>query len=218
MVCQKIKYDQTKPSGLLQLLPIPNVPWESIAMDFIFGLSRSQQSSNGIWTIVDRFSKQVHFIPVKKTIKPHHMAKLFMTHIFKYHGFSKTIVSNRDPRMTSLFWQGLFENVGTKLNFSSAYHPQTDGQSELVNSTILDLLKCYVNQVDQRNKYEAYLPLLEYAYNNTVHTSIGKTPFEIIEERPKIPPILQTHEQIFVANEYVRDVSNAFQKIKEALK
>ena len=118
-------------------------------MDFIFGLPRSQQSNNGIWTIVDRFSKQAHFIPVKKIIKPHHMAKLFMTHIFKHHGYPKTIVSDRDPRMTSLFWRGLFDNVGTKLNFSSAYHPQTDGQSERVNSTILDLLKCYVNEVDK---------------------------------------------------------------------
>ena len=118
------------------------------------------------------------------------MAKLFIAHIFKDHGFPKTIVLDRDPRMTSLFWRGLFENVGTKLNFSSAYHPQTDGQSEIVNSTILDLLKCYVNEVDKRNQWETYLPLLEYAYNNTVHTSTQKTPFEIIEGRPKIPPIL----------------------------
>ena len=146
------------------------------------------------------------------------MAKLFMTHIFKHHGFPKTIISNRDPRMTSLFWRGLFENVGTKLNFSSAYHPQTDGQSEIVNSTILDLLKCYVNEVDQRNQWETYLPLLEYAYNNAIHTSTRKTPFEIIEGCPNIPPILQTHEQIFVNNKYVQDVSSAFQKIKEALK
>ena len=93
-----------------------------------------------------------------------------------------------------------------------------DGQSKIVNSTILDLLKCYVNEVDQRNQLEAYLQLLEYAYNNTVHTSTRKTPFEIIEGRPKIPPILQTHEQIFEVDEYVRDVRSAFQKIKEALK
>ena len=191
-----MKYDRTKPYGILQPLPIPEAPWESIAMDFIFGLPRSQQSNNNIWTIVDRFSKQAHFIPVKKTIKPHHMAKLFMAHIFKHHGFPKTIILDRDPRMTSLFWRGLFENVGTKLNFSSAYHPQTDGQSEIVNSTILDLLKCYVNELDQRNQWETYLPLLEYAYNNTIHTSTGKTPFEIIEGRLTIPPILRTHEQI----------------------
>ena len=86
------------------------------------------------------------------------MAMLFMFQIFKYHGFPKSIVSDRDPRMTSLFWRGLFENVGTKLNFSSAYHPQTDGQSEIANSTVLGLFKNYGNEIDQRNLWEKYLP------------------------------------------------------------
>ena len=98
------------------------------------------------------------------------------------------------------------------------YHPQTDGQSEIVNSTILDLLKCYVNDVDQRNQSKRYLPLVEYAYNNTIHASTGKTPFEIVEGYPKIPPILRTKEKIFVADEYVCDVQEAFTKVKEALK
>ena len=149
-------------------------------MDFIFGLPKSLYGNTGIWTIVDRFSKQAHFIPVKKTIKAPHMANLFIAQIFKYHGLPKSIVSNRDPRMTSLFWKGLFENMGTRLDFSSAYHPQTDGQSEIVNSIVLDLLKNYVNDVDHRNQWEKYLPLVEYAYNNTVHSSTGKSPFEII--------------------------------------
>ena len=96
-------------------------------MDFVFGLPKSFQGNNGIWTIVDRFSKQDHFIPVKKTIKATHMANIFMAHIFKYHGFLKSILFDRDQRMTSLFWQGLAAHVGTKLNFSSAYHPQTNG-------------------------------------------------------------------------------------------
>ena len=150
-------------------------------MDFIFGLPKSIQGNTGIWTIVDCFSKQAHFIPVKKTIKAHHMAKLFISQIFKYHGLPTSIVSDRDPRMTSLFWKGLFENLGTRLNFSLVYHPQTDGQSEIVNSIILDLLKCYVNEVDQRNQWEKYLPLLEHAYNNTVHSSMGQSPFEVLE-------------------------------------
>ena len=218
LVCQQVKYSRQKPYGLLQPLPIPNMPWESISMDFVFGLPKSAQGNDGIWTIVDRFSKQAHFIPVKKTIKAPHMANLFMIHIFKYHGFPKSIISDRDPRMTSLFWQGLAKNVGTKLNFSSAYHPQTDGQSEIVNSTILDLLKCYVNEVNQNAHWEKYLPLVEYAYNNTVHTSTGKSPFEIVEGYPKVPPILRTKENIFAADEYVRDVREAFTKVKEALK
>ena len=97
--------------------------------------------------------------------------------IFKYHGLPTSIVSDRDPRMTSNFWKGLFANLGTKLNFSSAYHPQTDGQSEIANLTIIDLLKAHVIGVDQKDQWEKYLPLVEYAYNNSVHTSTGKAPF-----------------------------------------
>ena len=150
LVCQKTKYDRGKQARLLlPPLPIPDSPWESISMDFIFGLPKSIHGNTGIWTIVDRFSKQAHFIPVKKTIKAQHMANLFISQIFKYHGLPTSIVSDRDPRMTSNFWKGLFENLGTRLNFSSAYHPQTDGQSEIANLTILDLLKAYVTKVDQ---------------------------------------------------------------------
>ena len=117
--------------------------------------------------------------------------------------------------MTSLFLQGLFENLGIRLNFSLAYHPQTNGQSEIVNYVILDLLKRYVNEVDQRNEWEKYLPLVEYAYNNTVHSSTGKSPFEVIEGKPKPPLMLKIKNNIFVADEYVRDIKESFQKIKE---
>ena len=98
--------------------------------------------------------------------------------------------------MTSLFWRGLFENLGARLNFSLAYHPQTDGQSEIVNSIILDLLKCYVNEVDKRNQWEKYLPLVEYAYNNTVHSSTGNSPFEVIEFKPNPPLVLKIKHNI----------------------
>ncbi|MCO5552407.1 hypothetical protein L7F22_005918 [Adiantum nelumboides] len=217
VVCQKTKFDRGKQPGLLQPLPIPDSPWESISMDFIFGLPKSIHGNTGIWTIVDRFSKQAHFIPVKKTNKAHQMAILFISQIFKYHGLPTSIVSDRDSRMTSNFWKGLFENLGTRLNFSSAYNPQTDGQSEIANLTILDLLKSYVTKVDQRSQWEKYLPLVEYAYNNTVHTSTRKAPFEVIEGRPKIPLLLKVHGKIFAANEYNRDLKESFQKIKEAI-
>ncbi|MCO5581212.1 hypothetical protein L7F22_035090 [Adiantum nelumboides] len=215
IICQKVKYDRGKQPGLP--LPNPDSPWESIAMDFIFGLPKSIHGNTRIWTIVDRFSKQAHFIPIKKTIKAPHMAQLFISQIFKYHGMPTSIVSDQDLRMTSNFWKGLFQNLGTKLNFSSAYHPQTDGQSEISNSIVLDLLKAYVIEIDQRNQWKKYLPLVEYAYNNTVHTSIGKTPFEVIEGRSKVPPILEMHGKIFAADEYSRDLRDSFAKIKEAI-
>ena len=112
--------------------------------------------------------------------------------------------------MTSLFWKGLFENLGTRLNFSLAYHPQMDGQSEIVNSVILDLLKSYVSEKDQNNQWEKYLPLVEFAYNNTVHKSTSKSLFEIVEGRPKPPPILRMQQKIFATDECVRDIKIAF--------
>ncbi|MCO5586044.1 hypothetical protein L7F22_039982 [Adiantum nelumboides] len=217
VVCQKTKYDRGKQPGLLQPLPILDSPWESISMDFIFGLPKSIHGNTRIWTIVDRFSKQAHFKPVKKTIKAHQMATLFISQVFKYHGLPTPIASDSDPRMTINFWKGLFKNLGTRLNFSSAYHPQTDGQSEIANLTVLDLLKAYVTEVDQRSQWEKYLPLVEYAYNNTVHTSTRKAPFEVIEGRSKSPLLLKVDGKIFAADEYSRDLKESFQKIKEAI-
>ncbi|MCO5603091.1 hypothetical protein L7F22_057236 [Adiantum nelumboides] len=182
-------------------------------MDFIFNLPRTQTENDGIWTIICRFSKQAHFIPVRKKITPDQMARLFMSNIFKYHGMPQSIVSDRDPRMTSLFWKGLFENMGTTLKFSSSFHPQTDGQSKEANSTVLDLLKCYVSE--HKGKWEQYLPLVEYAYNNTVHSSTGKAPFEIVEGGKKVPPILHTKD--FEADKYVQDMDEMYKKVKVAL-
>ncbi|MCO5575079.1 hypothetical protein L7F22_028876 [Adiantum nelumboides] len=215
VVCQKTKFDRGKQPGLLQPLPIPDSP--CLSMDFIFGLPKSIHGNMGIWTIVDRFSKQAHFIPVKKTIKAHQLATLFISQVFKYHGLPVSIVLDRDPRMISNFWKGIFENLSTRLNLSSAYHPQMDGQSEIANLTILDLLKSYVTEVDQRSQWEKYLPLVEYAYNNTIHTSIGKAPFEVIEGRPKSPLLLKVHGKIFTIDEYSHDLKESFQNIKEAI-
>ncbi|MCO5587502.1 hypothetical protein L7F22_041451 [Adiantum nelumboides] len=169
--------------------------------------------NDGIWTIIFRFSMQTHFFPVRKKIKPDHMARLFMSNIFKYHGMPQSIVSDRDSRMTSLFWRGLFENMGATLKFSSPFHPQTDGQSEEANSTVLDLLKCYVSE--HKGKWELYLPLVEYAYNNTMHLSTGKAPFEIVEGGKKVPSILHTKDKIFEADKYVQVMDELYKKVKE---
>lgn len=97
-------------------------------------------------------------------------------------------MGDRDPCLTSLFWRALFDNMGTQLMLSPAYHPQTDSQSQIANSTVLVLLKCYV--FDQQADWEMYLPFVEYAYNNTVHSSTRKAPFEVIYGKVLLPPIL----------------------------
>ncbi|MCO5572302.1 hypothetical protein L7F22_026055 [Adiantum nelumboides] len=105
--------------------------------------------------------------------------------------------------------------MGTTLKFSSSFHPQTDGQSEEVNSTVLDLLKCYVSK--HKAKWEHYLPLVEYAYNNIVHTSTGKASFEIVERGKKVPPILLTNDKVFEADKYVQNTNEAYRTMKLAL-
>ncbi|MCO5576910.1 hypothetical protein L7F22_030731 [Adiantum nelumboides] len=127
----------------------------------------------------------------------------------------ETIVSDRDPRFTSLFWKAIWENIGTRLQFSSSFHPQTDGQSEIANSVVLDLLKSYIS--DQKTQWERCLPLVEFAYNNTIHSSTGKEPFEIVEGVMKVPPFLSTKDKILEANEYTRDLDTDFAKVRETL-
>ncbi|MCO5589090.1 hypothetical protein L7F22_043056 [Adiantum nelumboides] len=161
---------------------------------------------------IDHVAVKAHFVPVKKTVKPDHLARLFVAQIFRLHGMPETIVSDRDPRFTSLFWKAIWENIGTRLQFSSSFHPQTDGQSEIANSVVLDLLKSYIS--DEKTQWERYLPLVEFAYNNTIHSSTGKAPFEIVEGAMKVPPFLSTKDKIFEADEYTRDLDTAFAKAR----
>ncbi|MCO5593997.1 hypothetical protein L7F22_048016 [Adiantum nelumboides] len=170
---------------------------------------------DGICTIIDRFSKQAHFVPVKKTVKPDHLARLFVAQIFRLHGMPETIASDRDPRFTSLFWKAIWENIGISLQFSSSFHPQTDGQSDIADSVVLDLLTSYIS--DQKTQWERYLPLVEFAYNNMMHSSTGKAPFEIVQGAMKAPPFLSTKDKILEANEYTRDLDTAFAKVRETL-
>ncbi|MCO5576759.1 hypothetical protein L7F22_030578 [Adiantum nelumboides] len=118
-------------------------------------------------------------------------------------------------RFTSLFWKAIWEDIGTRLQFSSSFHPQTNGQSEIANLEVLDLLKSYIS--DQKTRWERYLPLVEFAYNNTIHSSTGKAPFEIVEGAIKVPPFLSTKDKIFETDEYTRDLDTAFAKVRETL-
>ena len=124
--CQQVKVEHQYPAGLLQPLPVPAWKWEFISMDFITGLPMTWRQHDSIMVVVDKLTKATHFIPVKSTDVTDDIAKIFMKVIFKLHGLPKAIVSDRDVKFTSNFWKG-FADLGTKLNFSTAYHPQTDG-------------------------------------------------------------------------------------------
>jgi hypothetical protein len=131
--CQRVKAKRQRPVGLLQPLKIPQWKWEEIRMDFIIGLSIMQSGYDSIWVIVDHFSKVAHFIPVKSTYKGAKLAELYIARILCLHGVPKKIVSDRGTHFTLRFLEKLHEAMDTRLNFSLAYHTQTDGQTERVN-------------------------------------------------------------------------------------
>lgn len=180
-ICLQSKPDRAKYPGLLQPLPIPVIPWEVISMDFIEGLPCSA-SYDVILVVVDKFSKLAHFIPLSHPFIALTVAKLFMENIYKLHGLPKAIISDRDKVFTSSLWQLLFKLSGTTLQLSSAYHPQTDGQTERVNQCLKTFLRCFVHACPHR--WRQWLPLAEYWYNTSSHSALGRSPFEVLYGTP----------------------------------
>ena len=134
-VCQQAKHERTLPAGLLQPLPVPSCPWKEITTDFIDGHPKSE-GFEVILVVVDRLRKYAHFFPLKHPYTAHSVATVFVDNIVKLHGVPASIVSDRDRVFTRHFWRRLFKEIGTKLCYSTAYHPQTDGQSERVNQCL----------------------------------------------------------------------------------
>ena len=128
---------------------------------FYYNIGMTWRQHDSIMVVVDKLTKETHFIPVNSMHKTNDMAKIFMKEIFKLHGLPKATVSDRDVKFTSNFWKGLFVDLGTKLNFSTAYHPQTNGQTERVNQVLEDMLRMYM--MDKPTKWEDYLHLVEFA-------------------------------------------------------
>ncbi|KAD3642212.1 hypothetical protein E3N88_31436 [Mikania micrantha] len=146
-------------------------------MDFITNLPPSSGKTD-IWVIVDRLTKFAHFIPLRPHYTATSLSTIFLDQIYKLHGLPKTILSDRDPIFLSKFWKELFHSVGTTLLHSSAYHPQTDGQTEVVNRTLESYLRCFT--CDEPTQWSKYLYLAEFWYNTSHHSAIDMKPFQAL--------------------------------------
>ncbi|KAL4021165.1 hypothetical protein IC575_019956 [Cucumis melo] len=173
-----VKAPRQKPAGLLQPLSVPEWKWENVSMDVITGLPRTLRGFTVIWVVVDRLTKSAHFVPGKSTYTASKWAQLYMSEIVRLHGVPVSIVSNRDARFTSKFWKGLQTAMGTRLDFSTAFHPQTDGQTERLNQVLEDMLRACA--LEFPGSWDSHLHLMEFAYNNSFQATIGMTPFEAL--------------------------------------
>lgn len=189
LTCQRNKVESLHPAGLLQPVPVPSKIWADISMDFIETLPRVHGKSV-ILTVVDRFSKHAHFIPLGHPYTASTVARVFFNDIVRLHGFPESIVSDRDPIFTGHLWRDLFKHAGVQLKLSTAFHPQTDGQSEAVNKTITMHLRCIIG--DRPRAWLEWLPWAEYCCNTAFHSALRATPFQEVYGRA--PPSLPLYQ------------------------
>jgi len=185
--CQRTKDERVRTPGLLHPLDITEMKWENISLDFVTALPNVRGGFDSVLVVVDRLTKVAHFIPVKSTHTVVDITRIFIKDIFRLHGMPKVLVSDRDTKFTSNFWSAFFQGIGTSLSMSTAYHPQSDGQTERVNQVMEDMLRMYC--LEQPTKWYEYLPLVEFAYNNTFHSSIGMTPFSALYGQEVVSPV-----------------------------
>ncbi|GKE12762.1 putative reverse transcriptase domain-containing protein, partial [Tanacetum coccineum] len=187
LTCAKVKAEHQRPSGFLVQPAIPEWKWDNITMGFITKLPKSSQGFGTIWVIVDRLTKSAYFLPIRENDPLDKLARLYLNRIVARHELPVSIICDRDGRFTSNFWRSFQKALGTDLSMSTAYHPETDGQSERTIQTLEDMLRACV--IDFGRGWVKHLPLAEFSYNNSYHASIKVAPYEALYGRKCRSPV-----------------------------
>ncbi|GJW22027.1 putative reverse transcriptase domain-containing protein [Tanacetum coccineum] len=221
-LCLTLCYGQGRTSegqsGLLVRQPsLPQWKWDNIMMDFVTKLPKSSQGYDTIWVIVDRLTKSAIFIPMRETDTLEKLARMYLKEVVTRHGIPVSIICDRDPRFASNFWRSLQKALGTSLDMSTAYHPQTDGQSERTIQTLEDMLRACV--IDFGNGWVKHLPLVEFSYNNSYHASIKAAPFEALYGRKCRSPVCwaEVGEVQLTGPEIVQETTEKIIQVKQRM-
>ena len=211
--CQKNKYETKKPAGELQPIPIPTKKFEQITTDLVTDLPPSS-GFDSVVVFVDRLTKYVRFAPCTKNVSATKYAHLFVDTVYRNHGLPSVIISDRDRRFESRFWKELFRILGTDLRKSTAYHPQTDGQSEVMIRTLETVLRPYVERYP--TKWSEYLGFAEFAINNSVNSTTGYSPsYLVYGQNPTTVEFLELGKSsVESVNEMVSRMGEALRQAK----
>ncbi len=212
--CQRVKPLSQKPYGLLQPLPIPVQQWDEVTMDLITDLPLTTDGSDAILVFTDKLSKMIHLVPTAKTCDAKEAATMFLNRVWVLHGMPKRFVHDRDTRFTSFFWKEFFKCCEVQQALSTAYHPQTDGQTERVNRVVEDYIRHYVDS--KQKNWKDLLPMAEFAFNNATHDSTGFSPFYLnYGFHPRVPHIFGASPPM--KSNRVPEVSRTIQEIESAI-
>lgn len=212
IVCQRNKVEHIHPPSLLQLIPLPDSAWVVISLDFVEGLPKSK-GKDTILVVVDRFTKYCHLIPLTHPYTADKITQEFLDNMVKLHGMPEAIISDRDPIFINTFWKELFTSLGTKIKLSTAYHPQTNGQTECVNQCIEMFLRCVAGH--KPDTWVTWLSLAKWWYNTSHHSALNMSPFQALYSTP--PTSLNfsyNRTNDAEVNEYLRDMKATQQLIK----
>ncbi|GJT34007.1 putative reverse transcriptase domain-containing protein [Tanacetum coccineum] len=217
LTCARVKAEHQRPSGLLVQPEIPEWKWDNITMDFITKLPKSSQGFDTIWVIVDRLTKSAHFLPIRENDPLDKLARLYLNRIVARHGIPASIICDRDGRFTSNFWRSFQKALGTDISMSTAYHPETDGQSERTIQTLEDMLRACV--IDFGKGWVKHLPLAEFSYNNSYHASIKAAPYEALYGRKCRSPVCwaEVGEAQLTGPELIQETTEKIVLIKQRM-